>query len=206
MTAHLVQVHPDGTKETAYPLHSAEMILGRALGGMWSQDPYLSLKHVKITNLFNGLWEIVDANSFNGTFLRITQSESLDDGIRIRMGKQLMSFHKSNPSFPSTFKKTDESPQECWGRLVWLLGPALEGSAIPLYKNCIRLGRVKGDIVCTQDEYMSATHAQITRQEGQILLQDSGSRNGTFLQIRTPRTVPSGTILLLGQRVFRLEA
>ena len=65
------------------------------------------------------------------------------------------------------------------------------------------LGRERGDILFPEDGYVSGTHAQLTLRDGQVYLSDLGSSNGTFFRIRGSRMVASGSLLLMGQQLFR---
>ena len=67
------------------------------------------------------------------------------------------------------------------------------------------VGRERGDILFPEDGYVSGTHAQITLREGQIFLSDLGSSNGTFARIRGARVIQAGSLLLLGQQLFRVQ-
>jgi pSer/pThr/pTyr-binding forkhead associated (FHA) protein len=67
------------------------------------------------------------------------------------------------------------------------------------------LGRERGDILFAEDGYVSGTHARISCRAGRFYLADLNSSNGTFLRIRGERTVRSGTFLLMGQQLFRVQ-
>ena len=40
---------------------------------------------------------------------------------------------------------------------------------------------------------------------GKVFLTDVGSSNGTFIRIEGQATISSGTMLLMGQQLFRVE-
>ena len=67
------------------------------------------------------------------------------------------------------------------------------------------LGRERGDILFPEDGYVSGTHARISLSDGQVILSDLGSSNGTFLRLRHERTIPNGSFILMGQQLFRVE-
>jgi pSer/pThr/pTyr-binding forkhead associated (FHA) protein len=47
-------------------------------------------------------------------------------------------------------------------------------------------------------------HARVYRKEGQFVLEDLKSRNGTFIHVLGSAKVSSGDVLLAGQVLFRV--
>ena len=52
---------------------------------------------------------------------------------------------------------------------------------------------------------LSGTHARVSRREGRYFLADLNSSNGSFLRIRGERAIRTGSFLLLGQQLFRVQ-
>ena len=52
---------------------------------------------------------------------------------------------------------------------------------------------------------ISRRHCQVDCHNGLFSLRDLGSSNGTFLRIRDGRSIPSGTLVLMGQQLFRAD-
>ena len=69
----------------------------------------------------------------------------------------------------------------------------------------IVLGRERGDIMFSDDGYVSGTHAKVSIREDGYFLTDLGSSNGTFVRLNEPRHVPSGSFILIGQQLFRTD-
>jgi hypothetical protein len=69
------------------------------------------------------------------------------------------------------------------------------------------IGRESGDVVFTNDPFMSRKHASLTRDPalGAFTLADLGSSNGTYLAIRGEQEVVNGDHLRVGQHLFRLD-
>jgi pSer/pThr/pTyr-binding forkhead associated (FHA) protein len=78
------------------------------------------------------------------------------------------------------------------------------------------LGRESGDIVFTEDPFLSRRHAiiradglpapsQRANEEARFTLIDLGSSNGTFIQIRGDVTLKDGDQFRLGQQLFRVD-
>ena len=66
------------------------------------------------------------------------------------------------------------------GELVVISG-RYRGHRIPLRKECLRIGRDRTCDVTLDDEAASRVHSEIVRREGQLVLRDLQSTNGTFL-------------------------
>jgi pSer/pThr/pTyr-binding forkhead associated (FHA) protein len=69
------------------------------------------------------------------------------------------------------------------------------------------LGRESGDIVFTEDPFLSRRHAAIKYDQAQkrFTLADLGSSNGTFLQIREEVHLKDGDCFRIGQQLFRID-
>jgi pSer/pThr/pTyr-binding forkhead associated (FHA) protein len=69
------------------------------------------------------------------------------------------------------------------------------------------IGRESGDIVFTDDPYMSRRHALIRRTPAPstFTLVDLESSNGTFVAIRGDRALKDGDSIRVGQHLFRVE-
>jgi pSer/pThr/pTyr-binding forkhead associated (FHA) protein len=74
-------------------------------------------------------------------------------------------------------------------------------------KDEVVLGRELGDVVFTDDAFLSRRHAVVRRDavSGAFTLFDAGSSNGTFLRIRGEVVVRGGDELRIGQQLFRIE-
>jgi pSer/pThr/pTyr-binding forkhead associated (FHA) protein len=52
---------------------------------------------------------------------------------------------------------------------------------------------------------VSGLHCRIHAEGKQIMLTDVGSSNGTFVKVEGEVPVPSGSMILMGQQLFRVE-
>ena len=202
----LVLVRPDGSDGGAHPLVEGVNLLGRGSGPLFDADSYLSPVHVRVEIGRDGLFVVRDAGSLNGVFMKITEEEVLVPGSVFRIGQELLRFDSIPP--PRLLEDGTEimgSPNPgYWGRVALIIGRGQDGSGFPLYGDTVVLGRERGDILFSEDGYVSGTHARISYRAGQVYLQDLASSNGTYLKIQGERIVPSGTYLLLGQQLFRI--
>jgi hypothetical protein len=205
----LVLVRPDGSDGGSHPLNEGANLLGRGSGPLFDADSYLSPIHVRIevgTGKNDGRCIVRDAGSLNGVFLKITEEELLHDGAFFRLGQELLRFETlRQPRLLDDGTEVMGSPNPSyWGRISIVIGRHHDGSSFPLLGDAVVLGRERGDILFSEDGYVSGTHARVSSRNGQTFLQDLASSNGTFLKIHSERVVTSGTYLLLGQQLFRV--
>ena len=201
----LTLIRPDGAEGGSHPLQQGENLVGRGQGHLFDADPYLSPRHAEFVLSEGGL-EVRDLRSLNGVFVKLTQEEPLESGDTFRIGQELLRFDVISP--PSPLEDGTEiigTPNPgYWGRLSVIVGRDVDGPAFPIFDEAIVLGRERGDILFPEDGYVSGTHAQITLRDGRVCLSDLGSSNGTFLRVRDLRAVPTGSLLLMGQQLFRV--
>jgi hypothetical protein len=202
---HITLIRPDGSEGGVFPLHEGENVIGRGQGTLFDADPYLSPRHASFL-LSDGGLEVRDQRSLNGIFVRITDEEALESGDSFRIGQELLRFDAINP--PTPLEDGTEiigTPNPgYWGRLSVVVGRDLDGPAFPLFEEDARLGRERGDILFPEDGYVSGGHCQLSVRDGRVYLKDLGSSNGTFLRVRENRVVPSGSLMLMGQQLFRV--
>jgi pSer/pThr/pTyr-binding forkhead associated (FHA) protein len=201
---HLTLIRPDGTEGGVHPLQDGENLIGRGQGSLFDADPYLSPRHAEFAFTDEGL-VVRDLRSLNGVFVKIVAEEHLESGDILRIGQELLRFNVISPPVPledGTDVIGTPNPGY-WGRVSVIVGRDVEGPAFPLYDETVVLGRERGDILFPEDGYVSGRHAQIAYRDGNATLTDLGSSNGTFFRIRGSRPVPQGTLLLMGQQLFR---
>ena len=102
-------------------------------------------------------------------------------------------------------KKLGSPYYETWGRLSHIVGQGEMGRAWLLHGESVNLGRVKGDIIFDQDRFMSSKHCTLTNSQDGLLLTDTGSTNGTFVRIRGSIILEDNDLILLGQKIFKVN-
>ena len=83
------------------------------------------------------------------------------------------------------------------------------GTEIALSGRQLTLGRASDSDLIVDDEYASTHHAKLVFINGDWLVQDLDSTNGTFLdgqKVTTPLVVPMNTQVRVGQTTFELRA
>lgn len=93
-------------------------------------------------------------------------------------------------------------------RLVVTEGP-LRGTTLPLGTSAVLIGRAPSCTLVLDDDYSSSQHARVYAQDGQWLLEDLGSTNGTFVDDHRvgsdPVAVRAGAQIRIGQSVLELQ-
>jgi pSer/pThr/pTyr-binding forkhead associated (FHA) protein len=92
-------------------------------------------------------------------------------------------------------------------QMVVTAGP-LAGQTFPLTDAQITIGRADDATLVLTDDYASTRHARIFPQDGQWIVEDLGSTNGTYLdrqKVTQPTPVPVGVPIRIGKTVLELR-
>ncbi|MEU2572220.1 FHA domain-containing protein [Streptomyces anulatus] len=85
----------------------------------------------------------------------------------------------------------------------------LTGTTVALQGQTITLGRAHDSTIVLDDDYASSRHARIyPDRDGQWIVEDLGSTNGTYLErtrLTTPTPVPLGAPIRIGKTVIELR-
>ncbi len=211
--AKLIVIAQDGTPGREYPITGGRVDVGREHGEVrLAEDTYACPRHARIT-WKNGEFRVMDLGSVNGVYARLTTPERLVHGDMILIGLEVFRFEVVNPN-ETAREPTYERGTRLFGspalpryaRLVQRTGEGVSTNVFYLSKTQTTIGRETGDLVYTDDAFMSRQHATFTRQQdGTFLLTDLGSSNGTFVAIRNERVLPDGGHVRIGQHLFRLK-
>lgn len=86
---------------------------------------------------------------------------------------------------------------------------SLTGTTVTLQGQTITLGRAHDSTIVLDDDYASSRHARIyPDRDGQWIVEDLGSTNGTYLdrtRLTTPTPVPLGAPIRIGKTVIELR-
>ena len=239
----LVVIAKSGADGPSYPFGDL-LDIGRTEGNVVvGEDPYLSPRHVRI--LWNaGKLILRDLASTNGVYLRLAASRDpnarknaetpeiavpLMDQDVILVGQQVLRF--------DILKEGDGGlgPAQEHGTLLFgspaapryarLCQRTVEGIARDIYyvrKVETVLGRESGDVVFTEDPFLSRRHAAVRLltpnaavggtaskvpgpSDARFALVDLGSSNGTFLRLRGDVELAAGDHFRVGQQLFRVD-
>ena len=84
----------------------------------------------------------------------------------------------------------------------------LAGVSLDLTDQQITMGRANDATLVLNDDYASTYHARIFPQDGQWIVEDLGSTNGTYLdrqKVIRPTPVPVGVPIRIGKTVLELR-
>src|SRR5512140_2155887 len=93
-------------------------------------------------------------------------------------------------------------------RVLVVTAGALKGTSLDLTQQQITLGRANDATLVLNDDYASSRHARIFPQDGQWIVEDLGSTNGTYLdrqKVTRPMPVPLGVPIRIGKTVLELR-
>jgi pSer/pThr/pTyr-binding forkhead associated (FHA) protein len=222
----LVVITKDGGEGPSYPVH-AQLDIGRSEGQVViAEDRYLSPRHVRIVRRVGQDGEATlflrDLGSTNGVFLRLGNALRGDGRVEVPLqdqdlflvGQQVIRFEVVKDAEdglgPATQHGTLIFGTPSAPRYARLCQRTVEGVTRDVFyirKLETVLGRESGDIVFTDDPFLSRRHAlvRVDRERKSFALADLGSSNGTFAQIRGEVSIKTGDQFRIGQQLFRIE-
>lgn len=210
----LVAILKDGSDGRAYPILDDPTDVGRTEGHiLLADDPYLSPRHVRLVPRPDGLL-VRDLDSINGVYVRLREPVELHDGDMVLLGQQLMRFEvlpeTELPLGPAMHRGVLVFGTPEVARLARLVQYTTEGVGRDVhyvYRDETVVGREQGDVVCTDDPFMSRRHAAIAldRSQQRFVLRDLGSSNGTAIRIRGERVLRAGDQFRIGRHLFRYD-
>ena len=208
----LITIDQSGREGMTFTIKNGETICGRVNGIiLFFDDPFVSPTHCKFS-FYGGQLKVTDQGSLNGVYMRVKQERRLDDGELIRVGRQLFRF-ETMKSAAFQVKKVDGDDSRIWGspspaafgRLVQILDDGRTGEIRLLTGDRCQLGREVGDIVMPTDGFISGRHCVFTQQDGDAVLTDLGSSNGTYIRVRQEAEIAHGDFVLVGNQMLRVE-
>jgi pSer/pThr/pTyr-binding forkhead associated (FHA) protein len=212
--ARLVVITQDGTPGRSYEITDLQVDVGREEGGiLLPNDPYVSPRHARLRRQ-GGQFFVRDLGSVNGVYVRLRRPEKVDHGDLVLVGLEVLRFELVSEAEKALGPAMDRGTQvfgsPATSRYARLCQRTVEGvvrDSYSVYRDETIVGRESGDIVFTNDPFMSRQHAAITRDpyDGSFTLKDLGSSNGTYLAIRSEVALQTGDHLRVGQHLFRLE-
>jgi len=137
---------------------------------------------------------------------RVTQRGSRRDG-----GRTQQSPRQARQAAPPPQRQQSGGGRQRRGaptKLVVSEG-SLTGTTVALQGQTITLGRAHDSTIVLDDDYASSRHARIyPDRDGQWIVEDLGSTNGTYLdrtRLTTPTPIPLGAPIRIGKTVIELR-
>jgi pSer/pThr/pTyr-binding forkhead associated (FHA) protein len=210
----LVLVGRDGREGEAFPLPYAGIEIGRHAAIAFPSDPFVSPHHAKIVPIDGGV-HIADLSSRNGVYLRLTEPTPVYPGDHFLLGNQLLRLDRLEGAWQE--RPLDEydvrgfgSPvKPPWAMLVRVCVGEIEDDRYHLRGAEMTIGREQGEIVFPSDGFLSRAHARVRMEvydnTMNVMLEDLGSANGTYLRVRGSANVPYGAMFRVGDQIFRVR-
>jgi len=209
--ARLVTVRRDGSDGDVFPIAPGQMDIGRSEGELRFDDPHLAARHARIVNR-GGEVVLTPLEARNGVYVRLRGPYELDDGGQFLLGKQVLRFELLSDAERAVHPAVEHGVvlfgtpvKPPWGRLRQLTAAGTSRDLFHLTRSETTLGREHGDIVFSDDEFLSRRHAQLQFRGGRATLLDLGSSNGTYVRLRGPQPLGHGEMLRLGDELLRFE-
>ena len=202
----MVLLREDGTEGGVLVIEGGPETIGRAHGAPFDSDAYLSPNHAELTATKEGLL-IDDKGSLNGVFMKLDGKVDLQHGDLFRVGQELLHY-EDLPEPTATDDGTERmgSPNPAyWGRVSVMVSPNRSIAAYPIKDEGVAIGRENGEITFPDDGYVSGSHCRIFGDDEGVFLEDLGSSNGTYMRVRRGQLIQPGTLILIGQQLFRIE-
>ncbi len=207
----LVAVLRDGTDGASYPVTSEQFDIGRSEADLLFEDPHMAARHARISSV-DGNFVLAPLEARNGVYVQIQRPVEILDGDHLLLGKQVLRFEiplevevTMRPAIEHGVVLFGTPVKVPWARLRQVTAAGTTRDVFHLTRPDIVLGREQGDIVFSDDEFLSRRHAQVQNRGGRVMVQDLGSSNGTFLRLRGEHTLRPGELIRMGDELLRFE-
>jgi pSer/pThr/pTyr-binding forkhead associated (FHA) protein len=206
----LTALRADGSEAGTYRLPDAQVVsIGRDTGAIFAGDSYLSPRHASFARR-DGKVLLKDEDSLNGVYVKLKPNTPcpIVFGDVFRIGQEIIRFEelKALPPSAEGVQRFGSPAKGYIGRLALVVGRDTTGNAYLVPAQGVHCGRERGDILFSEDGYVSGLHCRIFKgDDGRVYLMDIGSSNGTFIRLRAEQALMSGDILLMGQQLFRVD-
>lgn len=214
-TPRLVTLLKDGSEGRSIPLIEKDADVGGTEGDItFPDDPYISPRHARVL-CRAGTYSVRDLDSTNGVYVRLREAVELHDRDMLLVGQQVLRFELLSdgelplgPAFQHGVMVFGTPEVARFARLVQYTTEGVARDVHYLFRDETVIGRENGDIVFTDDPFLSRRHAAIRVDHAgrRFLLSDLGSSNGTALRIRGEHVLKDADQFRIGRHLFRFEA
>ena len=207
----LVVIKGEGGDGATYHLQGTTTIVGRNTGEItFVEDPFLSPEHAKFTSQTGRLF-VQDMGSENGVFLRIKKPTPIKHTTTILVGEQVLRLERrpiaeSAPNSNGTYYYGSPRPSGVF-QVVQCLAGGGEGLIATSEEASLSMGREGNTLNFPNDRFISGHHARLdaASDSDEVILTDTGSRNGTFVRLNGAQELFHGDYLFVGQQLLRVE-
>ena len=204
-TIKLALLREDGSEGGVLVINGGPEAIGRTHGPPFDNDAYLDPTHAHLTATHEGL--VIESDSLNGVYYKLEGRTELQHEDFFRVGQELL-MYEDLPEPMATVDGTERmgSPNPgYWGRVSVMVSPTQIVAGFPFAEVGVEIGRENGDITFPDDGYVSGSHCRVYGDEEGVFLEDLGSSNGTYMRVRRGQLIRPGTMILVGQQLFRVD-
>ena len=202
----LQHIRSDGSKGAEHEVKQGGMLIGRSEGDLtFPHDAKMQPRHARISLAGGQLF--VESIENAGVFFSLVGAYRLQQADVIRMGQQVLQFRAdmaevetaavSGIRIGDLSSMLDRPPAE-------FVGIGADKGHYPIREDEVTWGRNKATYTFPDDFNMSRSHAKVYHRGEDFFLEDSGSRNGTFVKVREKTQVPAGATLSVGGQLLRV--
>ena len=199
----------DGTMGPQYPV-TPQLTIGRSQGDLrFGTDANMAALNARVF-VQDGQHLVEDlSEGREKIFVRVIGGHTLQSGDVIIMGEQVFLFREVTEAMTAVTQlgvSLDDLHHVLENPVAELASLESDGSTsaeFPIRWQETQFGRSHGNYTFPEDRMMSRKHARILQRGEDFLLEDAGSRNGTFVNVcgRTP--LVDGSAILVGTQLFR---
>jgi pSer/pThr/pTyr-binding forkhead associated (FHA) protein len=210
----LMHIKKDGSVGAEYELKQGKLTVGRTEGDLkFPGDQQLLPLHAAF-GMEKGQLLVQDLapEKGRGVYVRLIATYTLHDGDILMMGRRAFRFKEkpeamaAGAAIGSTVTDLAKLLQEPVAEFIGFKpdGTLDESVRFPLSEQEVTWGRTKGTYTFPEDGFMSRSHAKVYQRGEDFFLEDSGSRNGTFVKVRDKAPVPVGAMVLVGGQLLKV--
>lgn len=192
----------------SFTLGGSEHVAGSANADIdLSMDASVAPRHALFRYADGGLMVSDEAGA--GVFVKSGESTPLSDGSLFRVAGQVLRVRRINDDQEYTWQdgtKLFTSPRRKGTFCVeQILAGGQVGASASARDGAVTIGGIGSALVVTHDPAVSARHARVYEEGGQIYVSDAGSSNGTSVAIDAPTALHDGDTLWVGQQLLRVD-
>jgi adenylate cyclase len=199
-----------GAVKAVYPLAEG-LTIGRSEGDVtFPEDAAMAPVSVRIY-VDDGQVFVKDlSQGTENIFIRIAAGYTLQNQDIVLMGRQVFEFREIAGAMSAAnelgidLAEVSRTLDEPVAELRRLHSAEGASARFPLSMQEVRFGRIKGTYIFPEDKLMSRAHARVLQRAEDFIVEDLGSRNGTFVKVRGVAPLAVNGMILLGNQLLRV--
>jgi adenylate cyclase len=203
-------VHKDGSGGKKYAVHSEVCVSLSRDGNLVISEDFHSLPSVCARVFVEDKALFVEERRAGGegVFLRLASAYVLEQQDIFVAGEQIFHYQEKPceeraETAPSATEPADIGPTVT-AELVRTDAKGNPTGKYPLNAPEVSFGRTRGTHVFPDDHLMSRAHIRILQRGEDFVLEDVGSRNGTFVKVRRKTPLSAGCSLLIAGQLLKV--